>query len=295
MGHMDALQMNTNAQSRASSISPVIAPQVAGQRRSFGEAFPDSQSPSSTPSIPAAFRQVSGMPSPGMPAPMGTPHQQNIQRRMSSQSIPMSPGSLQPAYRTGFTSELPGNLRGMFPQDTDFAGFFAGGQGSATTTSNGTQAPFQLQQHGDLRELRARRQSRGRNTQQIPGTKKEPQVAAKHEEESKPTVKTQNAADKPPVKTESAADDQPFVGSDPLHLYTGIQPVDAVKLETSLSDDAVSQISPDGLEDSNLEANNFQQFYDADDFTTDFFNSTSNFDQFDFDSYLQIPASQPEV
>lgn len=299
MGHMDALQMSTNAQSRTSSISPVIAPQaaqLAGQRRSFGEAFPEPQSPSSTPSVPAAFRQVSGMPSPGMPAPMGTPHQQNIQRRLSSQSVPMSPGSLQPTYGTGFTSELPGNLRGMFPQDTDFAGFFAGGQASAaTTTSNATQAPFQLQQHGDLRELRARRQSRGRNTQQSPGSKKEPQAAVKSDEEQKPNVKTQTAADKLPVKTEGAADDLPFVGSDPLHLYTESKPTEAVKLETSLSDDVVTQISPDGLEDNNLDANNFQQFYDADDFTTDFFNSTSNFDQFDFDSYLQIPASQPEV
>lgn len=184
----------------------------------------------------------------------------------------------------------------MFPQDTDFAGFFAGGQASAAaaTTSNATQAPFQLQQHGDLRELRARRQSRGRNTQQSPGSKKEPPAAIKSDEEQKPNVKTQTAADKPRVKTEGAADDQPFVGSDPLHLYTESQPAEAVKLETSLSDD-VTQISPDGLEDSNLDANNFQQFYDADDFTTDFFNSTSNFDQFDFDSYLQIPASQPEV
>lgn len=300
MGHMDALQMNTNAQSRTSSISPVIAPQaaqLAGQRRSFGEAFPEPQSPASTPSVPSAFRQVSGMPSPGMPAPMGTPHQQNIQRRLSSQSVPMSPGSLQPTYGTGFTSELPGNLRGMFPQDTDFAGFFAGGQASAAaTTSNATQAPFQLQQHGDLRELRARRQSRGRNTQQIPpGSKKEPQESVKSDEEQKPDVKTQTAADKLPVKTEGAADGLPFVESDPLHLYTESKPAEAVKLETSLSDDVVTQISPDGLEDSNLDANNFQQFYDADDFTTDFFNSTSNFDQFDFDSYLQIPASQPEV
>lgn len=299
MGHMDALQMNTNAQSRASSISPVIAPQaaqLAGQRRSFAEAFPDSsQSPMSTPSVPAAFRQVSGMPSPGMPAPMGTPHQQNIQRRMPSQSIPMSPGSIQPTYGTGFTSELPGNLRGMFPQDTDFAGFFAGGQAPATTTSDATQAPFQLQQHGDLRELRARRQSRGRSTQQSPGSKKESQVAAKAEKETKPTVKAQSAADETLVKTESVADDQPFLGSDPLHLYTGSQPVQAVKLETGFSDGAVTQTSPDCLEDGNLDANSFQQFYDADDFTTDFFNSTSDFDQFDFDSYLQLPASQPEV
>lgn len=285
MGQMDALQMTTNAQSRASSISPVIAPQaaqLAGQRRSFGEAFPETQSP-------AAFRQGSGMPSPGMPAPMGTPHQQNIQRRKSSQTVPMSPGSLQPNYGTGFTSELPGNLRGMFPQDTDFAGFFAGGQ-----ASNATQAPFQLQQHGDLRELRARRQSRGRNTQQSPVSKESP-VVAKSDQESKPNVKAQNAADKPLVKSESAADDQPSFGSDPLHLYTGNQPVEAVKLETSLSGDAATQISPDALEGNSLDANDFQQFYNTDDFTTDFFNSTSTYDQFDFDSYLQLPASQPDI
>lgn len=298
MGHMDALQVNRNTQSRASSISPVIAPsaaQVAGQRRSFGEAFPEPHSPLSTPSVPAALRQVSGMPSPGMPAPMGAPHQQNNQRRRPSQSIPMSPASLQPAYGTGFTSELPGNLRGMFPQDTDFAGFFAGGQAPATTTSNAHQAPFQLQQHGDLRELRARRQSRGRNTTQSSESKKEPQVATKSDEEPTPKVKTENPADEVLVKNESTADDQPLVGSDPLHLYTQSQSLEAVKLETSLSDDVVAQFPPDGLEDSRLGADNFQQFYDGDDFTTDFFNSTSNFDQFDFDSYLQIPASQPEV
>lgn len=298
MGHMDALQVNTSAQSRASSISPVIAPQasqVAGQRRSFGEAFPESHSPSSTPSVPAAFRQVSGMPSPGMPAPMGTPHQQNIQRRMSSQSIPMSPGSLQPTYGTGFTSELPGNLRGMFPQDTDFAGFFAGGQASATTVSNATQAPFQLQQHGDLRELRARRQSRGRNTQQSSGTKKETKVAVKTDEESAPVVKAEKPADKSFVKKEITTEDQPFDGNDPLHLYALSQSVGHLKSETRLSDDAVTDTPSDGLGDSNLDADSFQQFYDADDFTTDFFNSTSNFDQFDFDSFLQIPASQPEA
>lgn len=298
MGHMDALQVSTNAQSRASSISPVIAPQasqLAGQRRSFGEAFPESQSPSSTPSVPTAFRQVSGMPSPGMPAPMGTPRQQNIQRRMSSQSIPMSPGSLQPTYGTGFTSELPGNLRGMFPQDTDFAGFFAGGQVPAATVSNATQAPFQLQQHGDLRELRARKQSRSLNTQQNSVSKKESQIAIKSEGEPKPNVKVEKPADKSFVKHEATTEDQPFDGNDPLNLYTGSQPLGAVKPETSLSDDAITQTLSDGLEGSNLDADNFQQFYDADDFTTDFFNSTSNFDQFDFDSYLQIPASQPEV
>lgn len=285
MGQMDALQINTSAQSRASSISPVIAPQaaqLAGQRRSFGEAFPETQSP-------AAFRQVSGMPSPGMPAPMGTPHQQNIQRRKSSQTVPMSPGSLQPAYGTGFTSELPGNLRGMFPQDTDFAGFFAGGQ-----ASNATQAPFQLQQQGDLRELRARKQSRGRNTQQSPASKKESPVTAKSDQESKSNVKAQGEEDKFLVKNESAAEDQPSFGSDPLHLYTGSQPSDAVKLETSLSDDAVAQIS-DGLGGNTLDATDFQQFYNTDDFTTDFFNSTSTYDQFDFDSYLQLPASQPDI
>jgi hypothetical protein len=227
---------------------------------------------------------------------MGTPHQQNIQRRMSSQSITMSPGSLQHTFGAGFTSDLPGNLRGMFPQDTDFAGFFAGGQGLATTTSNDTQAPFQLQRHGDLRELRARRQSRGRNSQKNPtGPKKEAQGAAKREQEPKSTIKTQSAEEQPPVKSESAADELQLAGSDPLHLYTGSQSVEAVKLETSLPDDAVSLLSPNGLEGSNLEVDNFQQFYDADDFTTDFFNSTSNFDQFDFDSFLQIPASQPDV
>ncbi|KAG8157663.1 hypothetical protein KVR01_012325 [Diaporthe batatas] len=285
MGQMDALQINTNPQSRASSISPVIAPQsaqVAGQRRSFGEAFPETQSP-------AAFRHVSGMPSPGMPAPMGTHHQQNIQRRKSSQTVPMSPGSLQPTYGLGFTSELPANLRGMFPQDTDFAGFFAGGQ-----ASNATQAPFQLQQHGDLLELRARRQSRGRNTQQSPVSKKESPVAAKSDHGSKPNAKAQGAADKPLVKNEDAGDDQPSFGSDPLHLYTGSQPLEAVKLETGLSDDAVTQISSDSLEGNSLDANDFQQFYATDDFTTDFFNTTSTYDQFDFDSYLQLPASQPE-
>lgn len=298
MGHMDALQVNANAQSRASSISPVIAPQasqLAGQRRSFDQAFPEQQSPLSTPSAPAAFRQVSGMPSPGMPAPMGTPHQQNIQRRMSSQSIPMSPGPLQPAYGTGFTSELPGNLRGMFPQDTDFAGFFAGGQAPATAASNSTQAPFQLQQHGDLLELRARRQSRGRNTQQDSVPKKEPQVLAKSDGEPTPIVKTEKPEDKCFVKSETTTEDQLFDGNDPLHLYTGSQPLGVVKLETDISDDAITHASSDGLKDSNLDADSFQQFYDADEFTTDFFNSTSNFDQFDFDSYLQLPASQPEV
>lgn len=298
MGHMDALQINTNAKSRASSISPVIAPQsaqLAGQRRSFGEAFPEPQSPSSTPSVPAAFRQVSGMPSPGMPAPMGTPQQQNIQRRMSSHSIPMSPGSLQPTYGTGFTSELPGNLRGMFPQDTDFAGFFAGGQASATPVSNATQVPFQLEQHGDLRELRNRRQSRGRNTQQNSVPKKESQIAAKSDVKPTPNVKTEKSTDKSFVKNEITTEDQPFDGNDPLHLYSGTQPLGAIKTETGLSDDAVTQTTSDGLDVSSLDADNFQQFYDADDFTTDFFNSTSNFDQFDFDSYLQIPASQPEV
>lgn len=291
MGHLDALQINTNPQSRASSISPPIAPQsaqLAGQRRSFGEAFPETQSP-------AAFPQVSGMPSPGMPAPMGTTRQQNIQRRRSSQTVPMSPGQLQPTYGTGFTSELPGNLRGMFPQDTDFAGFFAGGQASATATSNATQAPFQLQQHGDLRELRARRQSRGRNTQQSPGSKKEPPGKAESDEDVKPTIKAHSAADKPLLEDESAADDQPSLGSDPLHLYPAGQPVEAVKLETSLSDEAVTQIFPDGLGGNSLDANDFQQFYNTDDFTTDFFNSTSSYDQFDFDSYLQLPASQPEI
>lgn len=298
MGHMDALQVNTNAQSRASSISPVIATrasQLAGQRRSFDQAFPETQSPSSTPSVPAAFRQVSGMPSPGMPAPMGTPHQQNIQNRMSSQSIPMSPGSLQPAYGTGFTSELPGNLRGMFPQDTDFAGFFSSGQAPATTVSNATQAPFQLEQHGDLHELRARRQSRGRNTQQNSVSKKESHVSVKSDGEPTPKVKAEKSADKSFVKNEITTEDQLFGGNDPLRLYTGSQPLGAVKPETSLSDDAVTHTSSDDLKDSNLDADNFQQFYDADDFTTDFFNTTSNFDQFDFDSYLQLPASQPEV
>lgn len=292
MGHMDALQINTNAKSRASSISPVIAPQsaqLAGQRRSFGEAFPEPQSP------PAAFRQVSGMPSPGMPAPMGSPQQQNIQRRVPSQSIPMSPGSLQPTYGTGFTSELPGNLRGMFPQDTDFAGFFAGGQAQATPISNATQAPFQLEQHGDLRELRNRRQSRGRNIQQNSVPKKESQTVAKSDVKVTPNVKTEKSADKSLVKSEIATEDQPFDGNDPLHLYSRTQPLGAIKTETGLSDDAITQTTSDGLEVSSLDADNFQQFYDADDFTTDFFNSTSNFDQFDFDSYLQIPASQPEV
>ncbi|POS70052.1 hypothetical protein DHEL01_v211554 [Diaporthe helianthi] len=290
MGQMDALPMNTNSQSRSSSISPVIAPQavqMAGQRRSFAEAFPETESP-------AAFRQVSGMPSPGMPAPMGTPHKQNIQRRKSSQTAPMSPGSLQPSYGTAFTSELPGNLRGMFPQDTDFAGFFAGGQASATTTSNTTQAPFQLQQHGDLRELRARRQSRSQSTQQSPGSKKEHLVAAKSGEDAKTNTKAQRAADKLVLKNKSAAGDQPCFESDPLHLYTDSQP-ESMKLETSLADDVVTQFSPDGLGGNSLDANDFQQFYSTDDFTTDFFNSTSSYDQFDFDSYLQLPASQPDI
>lgn len=286
MGHMDAVQVNANAQSRASSISPVIAPQasqLAGQRRSFDQAFPEQQSPSSTPSGPAAFRQVSGMPSPGMPAPM------------SSQSIPMSPGSLQPAYGTGFTSELPGNLRGMFPQDTDFAGFFAGGQAPATAVSNATQAPFQLQQHGDLLELRARRQSRSRTTQQNSVPKKEPQLSIKSDLEQTTIVKAEKPEDKCFVKSETTTEDQLFGGNDPLHLYTGSQPLGVVKPETDISDDAITHASSDDLKDSNLDADSFQQFYDADEFTTDFFNSTSNFDQFDFDSYLQLPASQPEV
>lgn len=298
LGHMDALQINMSGQSRSSSISPVMAPQsaqLAGQRRSFGEAFPEIQSPSSTPSVPAGFRQVSGMPSPGMPAPMGTPHQQNLQRRTPSQSIPISPGSLQPTYGTGFTSELPGNLRGMFPQDTDFAGFFAGGQAPATTVSNATQAPFQLQQHGDLRELRARRQSRGRNTHQTSGSKKESQVTVKKDDESKQSVRVEKPAHKTQVKNEGAADDQLFAGSDPLQLYTRSQPLEDVKIETSPSDDTTTTVPSDGFEDSNLDGTDFQQFYDADDFTTDFFNSTSNLDQFDFDSFLQLPASQPEV
>lgn len=183
----------------------------------------------------------------------------------------------------------------MFPQDTDFAGFFAGAQTPAATVSNATQAPFQLQQHGDLRELRARKQSRGRNTQQNSVSKKESQAAIKSDGEPTPNIKTEKPADKSFVKNEVAAEDQPFDGNDPLHLYTGSQPLGAVKPETSLSDDAITQSLSDGLEGSNLDADNFQQFYDADDFTTDFFNSTSNFDQFDFDSYLQIPASQPEV
>ena len=299
MGHMDALQINTSGQSRSSSISPVMAPQsaqLAGQRRSFGEAFPETQSPSSTPSVPAAFRQVSGMPSPGMPAPMGTPHQQNTQRRTPSQSIPMSPGSLQPTYGTDFTSELPGNLRGMFPQDTDFAGFFAGGHAAATTVSNATQAPFQLQQQqGDLRELRARRQSRGRNTHQSSGSRKESQVTVKKDDKSTQSVKVEKPAHKTHLKIEAAADDHLFVGSDPLHLYTRSQPSGEVKLETSPSDDTVTTVPSDGFEDSNLDGNEFQQFYDADEFTTDFFNSTTNVDQFDFDLFLQLPASQPEA
>lgn len=292
MGHLDALQIHTDAESRGSTLSPVVAPQsaqLAGQRRSFGEAFPETQSPSSTPPMSTAFRQISGMPSPGMPAPMGTPHQQNIQRR-TSQSIPMSPGSLQPAYGTGFTSELPGNLRGMFPQDTDFAGFFAGEQTLATTLSSAAQAPFQLQQHGDLHELRARRQSRGRNNQQTSGPKKELQAAVKKDTESTSKPKVEKTADKPAVKIEAPTDDQPSRESDPLNLDTRSQPLKAVKLETP-----GAQIFTDGVEDGSLDPNDFQQLYNADDFTTDFFNSTSNFDQFDFDSYLQLPASQPEL
>ncbi|KAJ0114415.1 hypothetical protein J7T55_010804 [Diaporthe amygdali] len=298
MGNLDALQISANGHSRTSSISPVMAPQaaqMAGQRRSFGEAFPEAQSPSSTPPMPAAFRQVSGMPSPGMPAPMGTPHNQNIQRR-ASHSSPLSPGSLQPAYGTGFTSELPGNLRGMFPQDTDFAGFFSGGQSPAATRSNATQAPFQLQQHGDLRELRARKQSRGRNTQPTPGPKKESQAAVKNEKEQTPHAKLEKTAVSNVVKKETTVDDQTFSESDPLQLYTQSQPLGAVKLETAdLPDNAATQVLPDCLEESNLDGNDFQQFYNTDDFTTDFFNATSNFDQFDFDSYLQMPASQSEV
>ncbi|KAI3402073.1 hypothetical protein diail_4048 [Diaporthe ilicicola] len=297
LGHLDALQINGNAQSRSSSISPVIAPQsaqLAGQRRSFGEAFPEVQSPSSTPPMSTAFRQVSGMPSPGMPGPMGTPHQQSIQRQ-TSQSIPMSPGSLQPTYGAGFTSELPGNLRGMFPQDTDFARFFAGGQNAANAVSSTSQDPFQLQQHGDLRELRARRQSRGRNTQHTSGSKKDPQAGTKKDTGSTANLKVEKTADKTLVKNESAADDQAFIGSDPLNLYTRSQPPEAVKLETTdASDNVATEISTSDLEGGILDANDFQQFYSADDFTTDFFNSNSNFDQFDFDSYLQLPASQPE-
>lgn len=126
-------------------------------------------------------------------------------------------------------------------------------------------------------------------------SKKESQVAVKSDGEPTPDVKAEKPAKKSIVKNETTTEDQPFDGNDPLHLYTGSQPLGAVKPETSLSDDAVTQSLSDGLEGSNLDADNFQQFYDADDFSTDFFNSTSNFDQFDFDSYLQIPASQPEA
>lgn len=125
--------------------------------------------------------------------------------------------------------------------------------------------------------------------------KKESQTAAKSDVKPTPNVKTEKSADKSFVKNEITTEDQPFDGNDPLHLYSGTQPLGAIKTETGLSDDAVTQTTSDGLDVSSLDADNFQQFYDADDFTTDFFNSTSNFDQFDFDSYLQIPASQPEV
>ncbi|KKY36069.1 hypothetical protein UCDDA912_g03896 [Diaporthe ampelina] len=213
-----------------------------------------------------------------------------------SMQMSMHQRSMSMGHMDALQINTSGNLRGMFPQDTDFAGFFAGGHAAATTVSNATQAPFQLQQQqGDLRELRARRQSRGRNTHQSSGSRKESQVTVKKDDKSTQSVKVEKPAHKTQLKIEAAADDHLFVGSDPLHLYTRSQPSGEVKLETSPSDDTVTTVPSDGFEDSNLDGNEFQQFYDADEFTTDFFNSTTNVDQFDFDLFLQLPASQPEA
>lgn len=140
---------------RATPISPSIPPQFqqVGLRRSYDEAFSNSQSPLTTPTFPGAYTMSTALCSPGMPPRTGPPatyngppspyngqsspyngqpiaHNTNMQRRATAHPIAMSPGGLHPMQAAGLTTQLPPNVMHFIqhPRNGDRSASFPGAQ-----------------------------------------------------------------------------------------------------------------------------------------------------------------------
>ena len=308
MSQVESMHMKGQVPGMALSVA---TPRAAGQRRSYDDAFSDSQSPLTTPAFSGAYPLLS----PGMPPPPAA-YNSNFQRHGSIQHMPMSPSETHPMHAAGFTTQLPANVKDFFmPQPVGRNGSQSGPRKSLCTplhstpttrdagvTSNPTQGQFQLKDN--LRQVqREKKERKRRNTQDNQeGTKAEATANGKTKSTPKPSARTSvnMTTDYRPVKGEPVSTDdelkikhdRPLTG-DLAFRSLGDAQQDSTTESASTYSYSTSGSSTDNFDDVSLDLNNFHAYNAADFNNLETFNMNFE-DNFDMNQFFTFPASQPE-
>ncbi|ROW02536.1 hypothetical protein VMCG_06132 [Cytospora schulzeri] len=307
-----------NAQRRATSISPAAAAQrsqQAGQRRSYDEAFSNSQSPWAA-TFSGVYPPAPSLQSPGMLPPNGLPATYKSKpRRATAHHLALSPRGMHPMHATGFSAQVPANVRHFFqPSNEDRSASFSGTpQGfftpspatpGANIVSHTTHAQFQLP--NNLRQMQREKKERKRRasqeTQEASKAKKVIEARTKTKVATKPTPHNnlEGAARRQKARneaTESGSANNPQFET--VAPHTGILGTSSLSKEEQVlkPEPAVAQFDTTmgnttyNFDDISFDVSNFQGFNT--DFPLDTFNM--NFDEnFDMNQFFTFPASQPE-